>query len=52
MKSFTKEEILNLLENPISLKNAIIESKGFVLYKYAFYKIDINKTLLIDNIKK
>ena len=49
MKSFTKEEILNLLENPTSLKNAIIESKGFVLYQSAFYKIDIPKKLLIDN---
>ena len=52
MKSFTKEEILNLLENPTSLKNAIIESKGFVLYQSAFYKIDIPKKLLIDTINK
>lgn len=52
MKSFTKEEILNLLENPTSLKNAIIESKGFVLYQSAFYKIDIPKKLLIDTINQ
>lgn len=50
MKSFSSEEINELINNKDNFKQAIIDSKGFVLYLADKYTIDLSVDLLIDTI--
>lgn len=50
MKSFSKTEIENLINHPTDFKEAIIESKGFILYLADKYTINLSSALLMDTI--
>lgn len=50
MKSFSKNEIENLINQPVDFKQAIIESKGFILYLADKYTINLTPGLLIETI--
>lgn len=52
MKSFSKEEIQSLIQSPEELKQAIIDSKGFVLYLADKYTISFTPELLINTINQ
>jgi hypothetical protein len=50
MKSFSKNEIEYLVNNPTDFKQAIIDSKGFILYLADKYTINLPVDLLIETI--
>lgn len=50
MKSFSKKEIENLINKTEEFKQAIIDSKGFILYLADKYTITLSPNLLIDTI--
>lgn len=50
MKSFSKAEIENLITSPEDFKQAIIDSKGFVLYMADKNTITLSPELLIETI--
>lgn len=52
MKSFSQEEIQQIIQNPEDLKQAIIDSKGFILYLADKYTIELTPQLLIDSISE
>lgn len=52
MKTYIKEEIVEIIKNKELFKQEIIDSKGFILYLADKYKVDLSANILIDSISQ